>query len=268
MKTTRIFMLLASVLLLTIAAVSASAQTVQPGKRYEDMSRAERLVFVGEQSRRIAREISGNEYQFTADFERDIQKAVTYYAERIGKGGNTDLRLVLERGHAQAPTVNAVFRARNVSPLVGLYLAMIESEYINLETPGPVGSLGMFQFLPATGERYGLSVEDLLDVAKSADAAARYITDSVKVFDGDPMKEALALLSYNQGAQKTARELKLLVNEQNKQCSICALTADRSKRDETFSSERVFYVPRFFAAAIVGENPHAFGLPGQPLSSH
>ena len=268
MKLERIFMLLAGVVFLAIAALPARAQAVTAGKRYEDMSRAERLVFVGERARQIARDISGNEYQFTADFERDIQKSVTYYAERIGKGGKTDLRAVVERGHAQAPTVNAVFRARNVSPLVGLYIAWIESEYVNLEASGPMGSVGMFQFIPSTGQRLGLSVEDLLDVAKSADAAARYITDSVKVFEGDPMKEALALLAYNRGAEKTARELKLLLNDQNKQCSICALTADRSKRDETFGAESVYYVPRFFAAAIIGENPQVFGLQGQPLSSH
>lgn len=265
MKTKRIFMLLASVALLTLTAVLANAQA---GKRYEDMSRAERLVFVGERARHIAREISGNEYQFTADFERDIQRAVTHFAERIGKGGPTDLRFTLERGHGQAPTINAVFRARNVSPLFGLYLAWIESAYKNLESPSPMGALGMFQILPSTGERYGLAVHDLLDVAKSADAAARLIADGVEVFKGDPMKEALSVAAYNRGAHRTTRELKLLVNDQNKQCSICALTADRSKKDETFGSEVVFYVPQFFAAAIIGENPQVFGLQGQPLSSH
>jgi hypothetical protein len=232
------------------------------------MSRAERLVFVGERVRLIARELSGNDYQFTTDFERDVLRGVTYYAQRLGKGGRGDLRSVVERGHAQATTINGAFRARNVSPLIGLYLAWIESEYNNLESPSPMGALGMFQILPSTGERYGLAVQDLMDVAKSADAAARYIADSVQVFNGDPMKEALAVLAYNRGAQKTTRELKLLLNDQNKQCSICALTADRSKRDETFGSEGVFYVPRFFAAAIIGENPQVFGLQGQALSSH
>jgi hypothetical protein len=265
MKTKRFFMLLAGVIFLTVTAVSASAQAA---KQYEDMSRAERLVFVGERVRLIAREISGNDYQFTTDFERDVLRGVTYYAQRLGKGGRGDLRSVVERGHAQAPTINGVFRARNVSPLIGLYLAWIESEYNNLESASPMGALGMFQILPCTGERYGLAVQDLLDVAKSADAAARYISDSVQVFNGDPMKEALAVLAYNRGAQKTTRELKLLLNDQNKQCSICALTADRSKRDETFGSESVFYVPRFFAAAIIGENPQVFGLQGQALSSH
>jgi len=273
MKTQRIVMSLAGMLFLTITALHVSGQTVPPGKQYVDMSRAERLVFVGEQARRIAREMSGSEYEFTADFEKDIQKAVTQYAERLSKNANersgkSDLRLTLERGQANAPTLIAAFRARNVSPLFGLYLPFIESEYKNLDSPTPMGSLGMFQFLPSTGERYGLSVEELMDVGKSADAAARYIADSMQVFVNDPMKEALAVLAYNRGADKTSRELKVVLTEQNKRCSICALTADRSKRDETFRSESVFYVPLFFAAAIIGENPQVFGLQMQPLSSH
>jgi hypothetical protein len=37
--------------------------------------------------------------------------------------------------------------------------------------------------------------------------------------------------------------------------------------DKTFRSESVYYVPRFFAGAIIGENPQAFGLQTRPLSS-
>ena len=261
-------MLLGVMLFLTISSLHANGQTVSPGKQYVDMSRAERLVFVGEQARRIAREMSGSEYEFTTDFEIDIQKAVTRYAERIGKSGRSDLRLVLERGQVNAPVIIAAFRARNVSPFFGLYLPFIESEYNNLGPSGPNGALGMFQFLPSTGERYGLSTDDLMDVGKSADAAARYIADSMQAFSNDPMKEALALLAYNRGAQKTARELQVLLTEQNKRCSICAMTADRSKLDETFRQESVFYVPRFFAAAIIGENPQVFGVKMRPLSAN
>jgi hypothetical protein len=82
------------------------------------------------------------------------------------------------------------------------------------------------------------------------------------------MKEALALLAYNRGGDRLTRDLGVLITDQNKKCSICALTADRSKLDETFRNESVFYVPRFFAAAIIGENPQMFGLQMQPLSSH
>jgi len=272
MRIQQIVMSFAGMLFLTITALQAGAQTVPPGKQYVDMSRAERLVFVDEQARRIARDMSGSEYQFTSEFEQDILRALTQYAERVGKTenerGKRDLRLVLERGQANAPTMIAAFKARNVSPLIGLYLPFIESEYTNVDSPTPMGSVGMYQFLPSTGQRYGLSVEELLDVAKSADAAARYITDSVQAFPNDPMKEALAILAYNRGAQKTARDLQVVLNEQNNRCSICALTADRSKLDDAFRNESVFYVPRFFAAAIVGENPQVFGIQMQPLSSH
>jgi soluble lytic murein transglycosylase-like protein len=265
MKVEKILMSLAVMFFLTISAVESGAQATQSGKVYEDMSRPERLAFVGEQARRIAREISGNDYEFTPAFEADIQKAVTQYAQRIGNGGGarpgkTDLRVVLETGQAQAPRLIAAFRA--------LYIPWIESEYVNIPSPNSMGAIGMFQFLPKTGEHFGLSAQELLDVDKSADAAARYITESLDTFKGDPMKEALALLSYNRGAQKTARDLSVLLNDQNRQCSICALTADRSKLDETFRSENVFYVPRFFAAAIIGENPGAFGLQLRPLSSY
>ena len=82
------------------------------------------------------------------------------------------------------------------------------------------------------------------------------------------MKEALAILSYNRGAQKVASDLQIVLNEQNKRCSICALTAERNKLDGPFKQESVFYVPIFFAAAIIGENPQVFGVQMQPLSSH
>jgi len=265
--------LLAVVFALAVNPAKMRAQTATSSQVYQQMTQIERSAFVASQSRRIASEISGRDYEFTPAFVEDIQQALNQYTRRLGKEGDTslgkrDLRLVLQRGQAQAPTLIASFKTRNLSPLIGLYIPWIESEYENIQTPNSMGAIGMFQFLPKTGERFGLSADDLLDVAKSADAAARYITDSLEKFKDDPMKEALALLAYNRGEQQTARDLKVLVNEQNKQCSICALTADRSKLDETFRSENVYYVPRFFAAAIIGENPAAFGLKNQALSAN
>ncbi len=105
-------------------------------------------------------------------------------------------------------------------------------------------------------------------MGKSADAAARYLRDSLEQFKDDPMKEALALLAYNRGMQQTARDLKAFVNDTNRSCSICAITANSSKLDATFQNENAYYVPSFFAAAIIGENPAAFGLQMQPLSSY
>jgi peptidoglycan lytic transglycosylase D len=267
MNVQRVVMLWVAIFVLSTSALSVGAQTI-----YKDMSQSEQLAFVAAQARRIALEMSGSNYEFTPAFEKDIQAAVRQYTQRISNSGDasakTDLRVVMERGQAMAPALISAFRTRNVSPLFGLYLPWIESEYQNLQASGPSGAVGVFQLIPSTGKRYGLSEQELLDVTKSADAAARYIADSLNAFMSDPMKEALALLAYNRGVPRTTRDLTILRDDRNKGCSICALTADRSKLDETFRSESVFYVPRFFAAAIIGENPTAFGLNVRPLSSN
>jgi hypothetical protein len=57
--------LFVSLLLLSLGAAVACAQGSSSTKQYRDMSRAERLDFVHEQARRIAREISGSDYEFT-----------------------------------------------------------------------------------------------------------------------------------------------------------------------------------------------------------
>jgi hypothetical protein len=270
---TKTVILLVAVMFGGIGSQSLRAQTNQPNKLYQQMSQADRSAFVSVHARSIARQISGRDYEFTPAFETAIQQELEQYTRRIGNGaghdlGKRDVRFIMERGQVHAPTLIAVFRLRDLSPLIGLYIPWVESEYVNFESPNSMGALGMFQFLPKTGQRYGLSTQDLLDVAKSADAAARYITDGIDTFKDDPMKEALALLAYNRGAKATTQDLKLAGADRSTQCSVCLLSAERSRFDEQFRSESVFYVPRFFAAAMIGENPAAFGLQSRRLSSY
>jgi hypothetical protein len=258
--------------ILTILAVFsclfivANKSAAQPKSTYQQMTDEQRTAFVATQARRIARQMSGRDYEFTPAFEAAIRKAVEGYVKRIGSGNSHDAGLILQRGQTVAPALVRIFKMRNVSPLVGLYIPFIESEYQNLESPNSMGALGMFQFLPQTGAHFGLTTRDLLDVDKSADAAARYIADGMSKFEDDPMKEALALLAYNRGTRTVEQDVASFVNEQNRACSICALTEQAGKMDANFQKENVYYVPRFFAAAIIGENPRAFGLQMQPLS--
>ena len=269
-----------SILILSLTAIvslsmishPSGAISMQAGTLYQQMTLTQRAAFVTEKAREISRKMSGNDYEFTAAFEMEIQKAVDMYARRIGNNagdspGKGDVRFVLERGQTVAPTLIRTFKTHNVSPVIGLYIPLVESEYVNIESPNSMGAVGMFQFLPQTGEHYGLSATELLDVNKSADAAARYIADGINQFSSDRMKEALALLAYNRGGKAVESDLAALVNDHNRACSICALTEQKDKLDKTFRSENVYYVPRFFAAAIIGENPQAFGLQTRPLSS-
>jgi len=52
------------------------------------------------------------------------------------------------------------------------------------------------QIMPATGARYGLTREQLLDPKTSIDFGAMYMRDRLTLFDGDM---TLALSAYNQG---------------------------------------------------------------------
>lgn len=259
-------------LLLCGATITPSSNAkLQSTPVYQQMGQAERAAFVSTQARRIAKEISGRDYTFTPAFEAAVQNSIEIYVKRIGNGNNqlgkSDARLIFERGQTQAPVLSSAFKARNVSQLIGLYIPAVESEYVNLQAANPAGAIGMFQFLPTTGEKYGLTESDLLDVQKSADAAARYIADATRKFEGDPMKEALAILAYNRGVNNVERDVATFVTARTRQCSVCALTEQSYKLDANFQQESVYYVPRFFAAAIMGENPQAFGLQTQPLSS-
>jgi len=62
-------------------------------------------------------------------------------------------------------------------------------------------------------------------------------------------------------------DIATFVTQRTRQCSICALTEQSYQLDKNFQQENVYYVPSFFAVAIIGENPQAFGLQTQPLSS-
>ena len=78
------------------------------------------------------------------------------------------------------------------------YVSIIESA-LNPVATSRAGAKGMWQFMMQTAKNYGLEinsyVDERLDPFKSADAAARYLTDSYKLF-GD---WNLAISSYNCG---------------------------------------------------------------------
>jgi hypothetical protein len=262
---------LSKAIVTTIAAAlclltAHSMGVAQSTQMYQQMNASQRGNFVSAKAKEIGRRIADKDYTFTASFETKIQASLESYLQRLTDVGRTSPLVIIERGKSEAPTITSAFKQRGVSPLIGLYLPWIESEYVNLPNAKPSGSIGIFQFLPQTGMRFGLNPEDLLDVAKAADAAALYIASSSKRFDKQNMKELLAVLAFNRGENNVERDIAQFVDGTNKDCSVCALS-EPNEADKAANMETVYYVPRFFAAAILGENPQAFGLPSPPLSS-
>jgi len=60
------------------------------------------------------------------------------------------------------------------------------------------GAKGPFQFMPGTAKDFGLVGDDVFDPEKSAHAAARYMSQLLKIFDGD-LGKALAAYNWGQG---------------------------------------------------------------------
>jgi soluble lytic murein transglycosylase-like protein len=235
---------------------------------FQRRSAAEKQSYVNEKGRRIAAEITGRSSDLSPAYLALIAARVEAYAERVGANtrvgaGQEDLRLVLERGAKYAPEFAKVFQSRGVSPLVGIYLPLMESEYRN-ELVSPGGGSGMFQFIEQTALRFGLTSEERKDPAKAADAAARYLSELQGRFAGDLW---LSLLAYNQGESAVERLLGAVSEARGAACSICLMTEKKDALGEHFRGEGAAYTPALIAAAIIGENPQDFGVEMRPLST-
>jgi soluble lytic murein transglycosylase-like protein len=244
------------------SAASVNAQT------FQQLSAAEKQAYVKEKAHRISAALTGRSADLSPAYLAHIAARVEAYAGRIGNNvqdgtGQEDLRFVLARGTKYAPEFAKIFQARNVSPLVGIYLPLMESEYRN-ELVSAAGSAGMFQFMEQTALRFGLTAEERNDPAKAADAAARYLAELQERFAGDLW---LSLLSYNQGEGAVEKLLGAVGEARGAACSICRLTEKKDSLGRHFQGEGVGYTPALVAAAIIGEHPQDFGIPMQSLST-
>jgi len=88
-----------------------------------------------------------------------------------------------------------------VDPRLIMAMAHRESRFNN----GSIsrnGAIGIMQIMPATGARYGLTKEQLIDPKTSIDFGTMYISDRIIAYEGDWM---LALSAYNQGMSRVNR---------------------------------------------------------------
>ena len=239
-----------------------------PAKLYSQMSEQERFDFVAAQEQRISAMMGDRPVKLNEDAVRSIKKYVDRYANRMdgppGSDGST--RAMYERARQYVPLITRSFAARKVPVIIGIYLPVIESGYREC-AEGLSGAKGLFQFVPQTARNYGIARDEMCDVEKMTPAAAQYIANHMAELGEDSESVTLVLVSYNRGAQWVRDTLRQLRGTDNYERNFWTLHANREKLDESFRHETAGYVPSFFAAAIIGENPETFGLQTQPLST-
>jgi soluble lytic murein transglycosylase-like protein len=243
-------------------------------KLYWKLDETEKMAFIRDAAQNIAKMLGANPSTHTPEQIARIKKHVEAYAAKRNSlstaPGRESIKAVYARASVYAPFIIEAFRARRLPPILGLYIAMNETDYHPCTKSG-VGAKGLFSFMPETAERYGLQLtpkDERCDPRKIAHAAARYLEDLTRIFGQDADSMTLAMLAYNCGESCVAHAIEELKAMNLQPISIWTLLENNARLSIPLSMESQNYAPRFFAVAILGENPQRFGLEIQRLSAY
>ncbi len=261
------------------------------GKKYLEMSESEKRQYLEAKAMRVAQIIGNNSSEAIPSAALDKIKSFTDgFAKRINSKGTNgcttmrpwgdNLQATYERASKNAPFIIRAFNEKGIDSRIGLYLAMIESEHcVCLQSH--TGPLGMFQFTFATAKLHFSPNDGVIkgatparpDVRCQPEPAARAAASYMKALTGrygtGPSSVPLAIGSYNSGEGGLSSNLqKALDSNEGLPRDFWTLIAKGDILSKQFQSENFKYVPKFFAAAIIGENPQDFGLNLQPVSTY
>ena len=236
-------------------------------KLYWQMTEDQQLAFILERAQHIQTLIGDEPTEFNGEALQAIKVEIDNYVEGkdslLQKPFDEGLRLIYGRASQYAPLVIKSYEAHQIPPALGLYQAMIESEYHGC-LENPIGPIGLFQFNRKTAAKYGLSPKDYCDVEKQSEAAAHYMSDAISDFDDN---KTLALLAFNVGHNGLREYLRQMRGRGVMEQSVWAIFRHQKHLHPPLTDKNKEYVPRFFAAAIIGETPEAFELSTPPLTT-
>jgi Transglycosylase SLT domain len=261
-------------ILMLVCANTAFAQT---SKTYLQLSIKEQKQFIAAKVAELSvvKDLSATKIPDAAIVK--IKAFVDGYAKRlsskkrVGCGFADNLQTVYERASKNAPIIIEAFNQEKVDPQIGLYLAMIESEHcVCLQSP--TGPLGLFQLSHLHAEEYGLKVfknaspsnpDERCDTKSASSGVAKILNSMARLFEGVPSKFLFTVALYNSNESPLSATQKLTGSD-----DIWSLLLNSEKLSQQQKIENLKYIPKFFAAAIIGENPKDFGLELKPLSTY
>jgi len=190
-------------------------------------------------------------------------KRVVIELDKITKVYPKNFQGGLDRAHKYRPYISEVFQKAGIPGELAA-LAMVESQF-HPSVRSRAGAVGMWQFMSATGKRYDLRIDKYVDERrdwhKATHAAARYLSDLNKYFDGD---WALAITAYNMGEYGLERAIAANGGERN----LWKLLETPPASNKIHRESKEFYA-KFLASAIVMRNPeqHGFKIKRQAAES-
>ncbi len=183
-------------------------------------------------------------FDFPVVYNDAVKKWINYFLNR----GRGFFSRYSARAGKYAPLLGKILEDHGL-PRDLIFLAMAESGF-RPSARSWAAAVGPWQFMPATGKRFGLSIswfkDERRDPIKSTIAAAQYLKQLYGYFGS----WELAAAAYNAGEGKIARSIKRYGTE-----SFWNLRKYRYLKDETKN-----YVPKIMALAIIGKNLRSFGF--------
>ncbi len=174
-----------------------------------------------------------------------VRKWIDYFTG----SGRRHFSYWLRRKTAADSLMSAVLTEEGL-PRELIYLAMIESG-LSPHARSNVGAVGPWQFMAGTAKLFDLRhdwwVDERRDLEMSTRAACNYLKRLYAQF-GD---WALVLAAYNSGENRIVRSMRLSGHDNYWRLRLPSQTAD--------------FVPKFIAAARIGENPQLYGFDVSPL---
>jgi len=184
-----------------------------------------------------------------ADLPLALNDKVEHFITLFQTKGRATFAGWLQRSTRYLPMMHEVLRREGL-PEELVYLAMIESGF-RLHARSIASAVGPWQFMPATGRRYSLRIDQWVDErrdpVKATVAAAMYLKDLYGMFNGD---WHLATAGYNAGENKIMRAM-----DKYDTSDFWELSKGSYLKRETKE-----YVPKLLAAAIIAKDPAKYGF--------
>jgi len=237
------------------AAKSATGADIKPTEEVVSMappetSAAPTTIEEKEESSEVVEENEVKPYkssygEIALDKNENVDMWVRYFQGR----GRKHMELYLARSTRYLPMMKNVLR-ENGLPEDLVYISLIESGFSPL-AHSRANAVGYWQFIRATGRRFGLHVDPFIDERRdpvlSTRAAAAYFKALYGMF-GD---WHLAMSSYNVGENRVKRAVTKHYTRN---------FWELIKKRRALPPETRHYVPKFIAATLIAKDPAAYGF--------
>src|SRR3989442_7249050 len=158
----------------------------------------------------------------------------------------------LARGGRYLPRIREVFHSEGI-PQDLAYIALVESAF-KTGALSRTKAKGVWQFMPATGKRFGLKQDWWVDERSSPERATRAAAQYLRSLYDLSQDWTLALAAYNAGEGKVGRSL-----DRHGVDDFWELSRTRDLKRETKN-----YVPMIHAAIVVAKAPAKYGFEVNP----